>query len=190
MMTIITIRHGNKDGDNLTEQGIAQIKKTAIELRDCSQSKVLRNGIAAIYCSDTNRTQQSAQAFMEALYLNLDVRVDPRAGMQDLVSEPDFMDSYKEASQKIGSYQLAKQWQAEWKYASVLRQRLLDLFREIWEKYGNGVTVVVFTHAPMAELASPSGNMPTPREGDGCIYFLEDGEITKEESWNDEGYIF
>ena len=182
--TIIVVRHGNKNGDNLTEKGAVQITTTVNALN--AQHKISR-----ILRSDTNRTKQCAEIASTIIGINeitVDTGFNPDKPFNAAYGSMEDLTQFKaEFGQIMAAGNTVATARTVGEYPKLARKHLgitLQMLAAEMRRAGQEA-VIAFCHSPYTSLAAPenvANVIPYEiGEADAIIYTIEDGEIVNAE---------
>src|SRR3989339_88823 len=178
IITIDVVRHGEKNGDQMTERGVAQITATGLEMaRIFGQIKMDR----LIY-SGANRTLQAATLFKEGFEFEGELEenkmfgfgnlIEPAGGIQRVLAEIAQVQANGDTvahALEISNYAVMARLQ--------IAEVLVELAKDMASK---GQTwAIVASHGNYSEMATVDPQMPYGIcEGDRVRYIIrEDGRI-------------
>jgi len=178
VVTIDVVRHGEKNGDQMTEKGFAQISATGLALaRTAGHMKVSR----LIY-SGANRTRQAVTIFKEAFEFEDGPEENKMFGFGNLIAPAGGLErvlkeiAYVQANGDTVAHALN-----ESEYAVMARlqiaEALIELAKDMIVKDQNWA--IVASHGNYSEMATVDPQMPYGIcEGDRVRYTIrEDGRI-------------
>ncbi|OGI22583.1 MAG: hypothetical protein A2194_01825 [Candidatus Moranbacteria bacterium RIFOXYA1_FULL_44_8] len=183
------MRHGDKDGDTLTEKGKEQVAKSA-------RKNLAGISIDAYYSSLRTRAFETADVVYETIGSKTEVEIAHRRAAFDFCGAPGITNT-KAVTEGEKAYReehgIEKETVGTWRqgapaWTDFLRGRVYQGLKDVateqaFDAKGNAVkNVFIGSHSPTIELAVADPNFPRLREADMVLYrFIvvkTNGEIT------------